>query len=488
MKWLARSFVLVWLVLSVSNARAEIHALIMTISQYQGGIPALKGVAYDAENAKAIAQKMGVKNENIRFLKDGQLTLAGMRAAFDELQSSLHPGDQVFVYYSGHGGRQYVRDANTERCAESLITDDAQGFIDSELEERLKRLGQTAQKVVVFLDACHSGGATTRSISGAFAAKYWSKGEADACAKPVNVLTRGLSVAAQSPGSGAQNYVYIAAARDNEISLDQPGRGGVATTAWLSCISGGAKDADSSGGLTAEEIRVCAQDRIDATLKGAVGYAPHHISITGNPGMVMKLTDAADVAAGAGDHPAKPAASVDPVGRPSALAAMRDIYNGRDDTRTVSLASNKSALKVNKDYVDLTLTSTRPGYVYLLMAGSDGRAFDMIFPNKIDGENHVKAGQVIHLPRTGWQLMAQGPVGEDHLLAIVTDVPRDFSQVGMVPSGPFSTVEASYASTRGIQSVTNASAGADSACGQDAANVKCSAAYGAALITVKEGE
>ncbi len=560
MKRFARCCMLAALVLSSASARAEIHALIMTISQYQGGVPALKGVAYDGENARAIAQKMGVKDENIRFLKDDQLTLAGIRAAFDELQSSLQPGDQVFVYYSGHGGRQYVRDGNSERCAESLITDDARGFIDAELEDRLKKLSEKAQKVIVFLDACHSGGVTTRSINAGFAPKYWSKGEADACAKPVNVLTRGLTLAAKAPGSGAQNYVYIAAARDNEISLDQPGKGGVATQAWVSCISGGARDIDGSGGLTAEEIRACAQDKIDQTLKGVVGYAPHHISITGNSELVMKLADNADMAptgqampvqsvaavpvaaveppvkpvegvvpdagvpvtavvpplkpaVGAGavlpvalvTPSVKPAASAGSEGKPveaakpvkpSPIATMRDIYNGRDDKRVITLVSAKPALSVGKDFVDFTLSSTHPGYVYLLMVGSDGQAFDMIFPNKLDTDNYVDADEKLHLPRPNWKIKAQGPVGEDHLLAIVADSPRDFSAVGMKPAGPFSTVDASFASTRNIQAVASASANAaSSGCAQGAAtrNIgvaakKCSNAYGAALVTVKEVE
>ncbi len=520
---------------AIPGAHAETHALIMTISQYQGGVPPLKGVAYDVESAKAIAKQMGVKDENLRFLKDDQLTLNGMRAAFTELEASLHPGDEVFIYYSGHGGRQYVREAGSERCAESLITDDAQSFVDAELETRLQQLSQKAQKVIVFLDACHSGGVTTRALNPPFVPKYWSKGEMDACAKPVNVLTRSLKFAAKTPGSGAQNYVYIAAARDNEISLDPPGKGGVATQAWLQCMAGDAKDLDGSGGVTADEVRACAQDKIDATLKGVPGYAPHHITITGNSGLVMKLADASSVALPVQDAtanqnqpepPVKPEVvqpdvkpdAVKPdlvkpgAGAPSAphveiprpeavrpsppspIATMRDIYNDRDDRRIVTLTPAQTALKVGKDYVGFTLSSTHAGYVYLLMVGSDGKEFDMLFPNKLDANNYVEAGQTIQLPRANWQVMAQGPAGTDSLLAIVADSPRNFSSIGMTPSGPFSSVEASATSVRDIQSATSVSANADSAdcTGKTrtrniaVAVKKCSNAYGAALVTVDE--
>lgn len=465
-------------------AFAATHALIMTISQYQGGIPPLKGVMYDAGNAKNIALGMGVEDENIRILKDDQLSPSGIRSAFDDLEARLSLGDQVFIYYSGHGGRSYVKDPE-ERCAESLITVDAQGFVDAELEARLKKLSEKAQKVIVFLDACHSGGVVTRAINPPFAPKYWSKGEADACAKPVNVLTRGLEVATKSPGSGAQNYVYIAAAKANEISLDQPGKGGVATQAWLKCMSGEASDSDGSGGLTVEEIRVCAQARIEETLKDAKGFAPHHISITGNSGMVMKLADATS--------PPQPAPDAKPA-EASPNASMRDIYNGRDDKRSVTLVPAKPVLKIGSDPLDLTLTSSHAGYVYILMAGSDGMAFDMLFPNKIDGANYIQAGESIRLPRPNWQVVVQGPEGKDHLLAIVADSPRDFSSIGMTPSGPFSSVHVSQAAAKDIQLVTRVSTNAsvpECAGNSRTRNLavverKCSNAYGAALLIIEE--
>lgn len=470
-------------------AFATTHALILTISQYQGGIPPLKGVMHDGENAKNIARKMGVRDEDIRMLKDDQLVLTGMRSAFDDLESRLAQGDQVFIYYSGHGGRSYVKEPE-ERCAESLIADDAQGFIDAELETRLKKLSEKAQKVIVFLDACHSGGVTTRAVNAPFTAKYWSKGEADACTKPVNVLTRSLGVAAKSPGSGAQNYVYIAAAKDNEISLDQPGKGGVATQAWLKCMSGEARDSDGSGGLTVEEIRVCAQARIEETLKDAKGFAPHHISVTGNSGMVMKLADA--VTPPKPNEAVKPSPNAKPV-ETSPNAVMRDIYNGRDDKRSVTLTPAKPALKIGSDPIDFTLTSSHAGYVYILMAGSDGKAFDMLFPNKIDGANSIQAGEAIRLPRSSWQLVAQGPAGKDHLLAIVTDSPRDFSNIGMTPSGPFSSVNASQAAAKDIQLVTRISTNAAIPECTDSrkrnlavVEKKCSNAYGAALMSIEE--
>lgn len=439
----------------INQSEAKTHALIMTISQYQAGIPPLKGVARDADNATSIAHAMGVEDKDIVYLKDAQLTLGGIRGAFETLDSKIATGDQVFVYYSGHGGRSYVKEP-AERCAESLIAVDSQQLVDSEMESYLNKLSSKAQKVIVLFDACHSGGVATRAVNPPFAPKYWSKGEADACEKPINVLTRSINFSARSAGSGAQNYVYIAAAKDNEISLDQPGKGGVATQAWLKCMTGEAVDSDGSGGITAEEVRLCAQSKIDETLKEATGFKAHHISITGNSGLVMKLADTSSTTQAVAESP-------------NPIAALRDIYNGRDDRRVVSLSSYKNPLKIGTDSLEVALTSSHSGYVYLLMVGSDGKTFDILFPNKIDGSNRIHAGETIRLPRPEWEIVVQGPKGKDSLLAIVADSPRDFSSAGMTSSGPFSTVSVNQASAKDIHLVTAASANAKK---EECSNVK----------------
>jgi len=503
-------------------ASATSHALIMTIGEYEGTIPKLKGVAFDAATATEMAQRMGVPLQNIRALKDGELTLDGIRRAFDVLEARLSGNDQVFIYYSGHGGRQLLtEEGGGERCAESLITVDGQGFSDVEMEARLKRLAQKSQKTIVFLDACHSGGVTTRSIASAAPAyspkSYTAPGQS--CVKPSNVVTRNILVAkAAGTGNGGNNYVHIAAARDSEISLDQPGKGGVASQAWLACLSDPAADADGSGGLSADEIRQCAQVRIEKQLQGAPGFLPHHVAINGNPAMVLSyapvqmaaqaVTETAAApatvipapalvavqlapVAPVAPVPAKPASVAPPPVKPSALAALNDIYNSRDDRRLVALNAGKTTLKIGRDTIDFTLSSREGGYVYLLMVGSDGKTFDLLFPNQLDQNNVIAPGATLRLPRPAWELSAGGPPGKNTVLAIVTDSPRDFSAAGLQPSGPFSAVSALAA--KDIQLVTSGPADAAAAeCSDQAAtrNIsikkRCSTGYGAALLIIEE--
>ena len=527
MKSLVRALPVLLLSLA-SAAIAEPHALIMTIGAYRGGIPPLQGVKYDADSATAIAKRMGVKESNIRIYRDDQLTLQGMRRAFAELEQRVGEGDQVFVYYSGHGGRERVQDPE-DRCAESLITVNGDPFTDNELEAQLKRLSAKAQKMIVFLDACHSGGVTTRAAPGSrntiVSPKYFSRSVAsgEVCERPVNILRRSLTVQARSAGSGANNYVYIAAARDAEVSLDMPNKGGVATQAWRDCITGAAIDRDGSGGLSADEIRTCAQDRINVMLKDVQGFLPHNVTIAGNSNAIIAFAERPAVAIPAAvsisapvmatpvAQPARPQqVAAAPVAQPprpqpavqtpppvnampAAFYTLQDIYNSRDDRRVVTLQSGKAAFKINSDDVTFSLTSSHAGYVYLMMVGTDGKTFDMLFPNQLDTNNTVEAGQAIRLPRPAWQIKAGGPAGKNQLLAIVADAPRDYSKIGMTPAGPFSMVQANVTSSKDIQLVSSTSSQANSnECGEPPAKrslqvqKRCSSAYGAAMMVLEE--
>ena len=178
---------------------------------------------------------------------------------------------------------------------------------------------------------------------------------------------------------------------------------------------------------------------------------------------------------------------------PAAFYTLQDVFNSRDDRRVVTLQPGKPAFKINSDDVTFSLTSSHPGYVYLMMVGTDGKTFDMLFPNQLDTNNTIEAGQAVRLPRPAWQIKAGGPAGKNHLLAIVTDSPRDFSTIGMTPAGPFSMVQANLTSSKDIQLVSGtASAAQSNECAAPPAKrslqvqKRCSNAYGAAMIVLEE--
>lgn len=464
--------------------RSSAHALIFAISAYGNGIPPLPGVAHDADNAALMARALGVPEANTTVLRDGALDLAGMRAALDALDARVMPNDEVFLYYSGHGTRLNAFDGRAARCAEALVTADAQVLMDDELQDRLQRIAAKARRLVVFIDACHAGGATTRAVvGGKLSGKFWAKSGADTCERPSNALVRGLQAA--KPGEGKLNFIHIAAARDDEVALDDGDRGGLATLAWLDCLSGAARDSNASSGLSVAELAACAQPKIERQAAGNSHFAAHHLALTGNTAMVLAAPDPAPVAI----------TTDTPKAETSAVAALRDILANRDDRRVVRLVADKSAYRIKRDPVRFSLTSSHEGYVYLLMVGSDGKSFDLLFPNRKDDRNHILAGETWQLPRPGWAIRAGGPAGRDHLLAVVSDNPRDFAALGMKPAGPFSMLATSPMSARDIQFVSATSAHAEQAeCEKSGAQrtlevvATCSDAYGADLITLEEVE
>lgn len=470
-------------------AQAENFALIMNIGDYQArGVPKLYGVQYDREAARQIARKIGARDENIFVYKDAELTLEGLRKAFADMNNRIMPGDRVFMYYSGHGARVENKDT-PGACSEGLVSVKGELLLDTELEGVLKTMAQKADKVIFFLDACHSGGITTRA--GGKLPKYMPKsatiGSPSACRVVTNQLTRSVTRAAQSPDSGGKNYVFITAARDSEVALDDPEAGGVATKAWMKCIGGEAKDLDNSGSITADEIRTCAQNVINEELKDVEGFVPHHIMIVGNPYLPLTFPEASQMPAKA------PAAGAKPLGAPptSPVNTLRDIFNQRDDNRAIKFSASRSGFKIGQDKVQFTLNSTFPGYVYILMAGSDNKTLDLLFPNKADQNNYLQANDTWTLPRPSWEIEAGGPAGTNHLLVIVADAPRDFSKIITDPAGPFASVDANAKSSKEVLQTSGASVNKLTSTCAKTRNLKvvekgCSDGFGAAMIEVKE--
>ncbi len=456
---------------SLQPPRASAHALILSIGEYRNGIPPLPGVAHDADSAVLMARALSVPEANITALNDAALTLAGLRSALDGLEARVLPNDEVFLYYSGHGARRLSPEAGEKHCAEALLSVDGEALLDSELEQRLQRLTAKARRVVVFLDASHAGSIKLRS-AGQFSAKTANTADAKTCEQPVNASTRGLI--STEAGRNKANFVLIAAARAGETALDDGQRGGLASHAWLDCLAGEANDADASGGLSAREILACAQTRIEQLMPGNSAFSPQHPLLIGNTGMVLATPDNLPKTA-------------------DAAAVLKDIHANRDDRRQVRLSVDKPEYKVGKDRIRFSLESSHAGYVYLLMAGSDGKQFDMLFPNKKDDRNLMQANETWNLPRPGWAFRAGGPAGRDRLLVLVSDKPRDFSALGMVAAGPFSSLAASPVAARNIQIVADGDEEtAPPQCSQAGTPrsaeiaTACSNAYGADLIELVE--
>jgi hypothetical protein len=492
------------------HAQNNRAALIIGIEHYRNPLtaPSLLGVPTDIDSAKQIAKAMGIPDKNVTVIQNQQATKRNLMEAFKKVSEFGANGGRVFIYFSGHGSRDY--DPKKKQCYEGLLSYDEELITNEEIASATQKLKDNVDKTIVLFDACHAGGVLKTALqtrsAGLFSAKsltpkFVAKGSLDdvmACrAATNNFQTRSLFDQATRLGALQENLVLISSARPDEVAWDEgPGAGGMATQALRDCLLGQAKDTNASGAVSIEEIRECAQAKMDKKLPGPNPKASNLV-IRGNRNLIPvittystptkpipeKLSPSINEAittiptvpakppeqlgqnkplvveiiptkpAPIASNPVKPpptaleqTQSPAPVNPPSvdpplaSLATLKDIEAQRNPMRKLDIKLAKKTLKINQDYLDLQIKSSHDGYLYLVLLGSDKKSFYMLFPNKADGNNRIQAGKTINLPNQTWQIRAVGPAGVDHILVLVADSERDLKTLealGTDKNSPF---------------------------------------------------
>ena len=506
------------------------HALIIGVGRYaDASIPALPGTQIDRESATQMAHAMQVPESNIRYLHDEQATGDGIRKALAELNARVDEGDRVFIHYSGHGTR--YNDPVAGGCVEALLAHDggAKGTISNrEVADLLKPITNKTDKLFVMYDACHSGGLvqaastvrtrgfTNKNDEGALRPKFAAISEE--CGRPVNVRGRNLLVEQTKKGVLQQDIIHVSASRDNEVSFDDEQKGGLATQFMRDCMLRDAVDFDGSGAITMDEIRMCAQQKVDKRMQNDALYKPHNIMLNGNVGFVpawfSQPRPVAEVLAVPTPPPAPsvlptaPATvsvviSTEPVASPpppppplTGEQALRQMFEQRDAKRSVKVALGRDTLKIGQDALDMTVTSDRAGFVYVAMAGSDNRSLYVLFPNDLDQDNRIEPGKKLVLPRPNWRVKAGGPAGTNNLLVMVADSPRNLSTLAQnqtsSKAGPFVTSlnDAKGRAQLGAM-ISNAATESRAECRRSEVKKRpqnCSDAFSASMVSVVEKE
>lgn len=523
------------------NNASQRTALIVGIGQYGSpDIPSLSGVVHDLDSARKMALAMGIEEKNITVLRDASATKANILSQFKRLSDNTPEGARAFIYFSGHGTRW--QDPQAGGCVEGLLTYDGQTLTHKEIAQSTDKLSQKADKVIALFDACHSGGVTsagTRGMSAPlsaplFAPKFFLKAGAgqDMCSQPSNMVSRSLFGEATRLNALAENFVQITSSRPDEVSFDEPGKGGLATQGIRDCLLGQAKDIDGSGAVSMTEIQICAQNTINAKLKNVAGLTPHHVSVRGARNLIpvavakpppepeKPLTIAlapvaqapttstpppapAPVKPAPASEPAKPTAVKPPPATPApvvawvdepleepriaetpstpwsvSVATLRDVEQQKNPRRKVDVQLSKSSLQIGKDALDLTIKSSHDGYVYLVLLGSDAQSFYVLFPNGLDKANRIKANQALRLPKPDWQVKAAGPAGTDQLLVIVSDTPRQMDNLTLAEPTSAAPFTYSLNNLQGRSALIRYLTGAN--------NNARSESFGAKLLSIQE--
>ena len=510
--------------------RSNRHALIIGVSRYADpNTPPLPGVHIDRESARQMAEAMQVPAANTQYLQDEQATGANIRKALADLTARVEEGDRVFIHYSGHGTR--YNDPAAGGCVEALVAYDggqSGTLTNREMASILKSLTAKTDKLFVMYDACHSGGLLkmTPLIRSRGLANSNDEGHlrpkftaiSQECGQPMNVKSRELVVESTKQGAQPLDIIHISAARDNEVSFDDEQKGGLATQFMRDCMLRDAKDLDGSGAVSIDEIRQCAQEKVDKRLANDANFKPPNITLSGNLGFVPAWFSQAVLAAA---PPSVPAVVPVPVAMPAVEAvastpasptavplpeiappviqvpapltgaqALHQMFDQRDAKRKVEVTATREKLKIGQDNVEFSVKSARAGYLYIALAGSSNKSLQVLFPNALDSDNRIKAGQSLTLPRAQWRIKAAGPAGTDSLLVMVADGPRDLEALASDREGPF-VVSLNDADGRAQLGslMTTSRAATTTACIGAAANRRnpvCSDAYGASLITLEE--
>lgn len=211
-------------------ASGRSHALVIGVGSYPD-LPHLATTVHDAADLAEFFGNpagAGFPPANVGLLLDQQATRSSISLALEELVTSAKPADTIVIYFAGHGIRrvggfepgEYLCPIDVDRRsprATAIHADD--------LSRALSAL--PAKQVVVFLDACYSGGM-------------------DAPASGWDSTAFGLSDQAVSRLAGG-GRVVIASSRSDELSWELASlKRGLFTHYLIEGLAGGAAGPDGA--------------------------------------------------------------------------------------------------------------------------------------------------------------------------------------------------------------------------------------------------
>jgi uncharacterized caspase-like protein len=211
-------------------AGGALHAVAVGIDDYAN--PSLK-LGYARKDAETIAQLMrtskGFDKVTVSELYDAGATRDAVLAMLKATATAAAPGDAIIVYLAGHGiairGNWYFLSPAVKEIEEEEIV-----RLSVSAEQIANTLRESrASRVVLMVDACHSG-AVVKDIKGLLQNRVYMQ------------LGR------------ATGFAVLAAARQDQAALERATLGhGVFTAAIMTALSGAA-DRNGDGRVTAREL------------------------------------------------------------------------------------------------------------------------------------------------------------------------------------------------------------------------------------------
>ena len=147
----------------VTRSFATGHAVVIGVANYRNASPLPGAVLNDARDVAAVLKSnayCGYDPCNVHLLLDGDATLEQIRAALASVARTSGPDDTVVIFFSGHGAR--LGDPADPESALLPVECDAQklgttSLSEAEFSATVQQFA--AQRLLILIDACHSGGA-----------------------------------------------------------------------------------------------------------------------------------------------------------------------------------------------------------------------------------------------------------------------------------------------------------------------------------------
>ncbi len=207
-------------------------ALIVGISDYinlgEGEGGDLPGAAPDARRVRdVLVIRHGFPEQNVRVLVNHDATKAAIEEGVTEwLVENVRPGDNVVIYYSGHGSQMWDEDGDeddgldeTIAPADVIPTDTRNDISDDQFNDWLGML--PTENVIVFLDNCNSG-TGTRDVTPFSSGRLLAR-DMDDIERPAGATRRALPGQSEDEtgfDSRDTRVLELAAAQPFQVAVD----------------------------------------------------------------------------------------------------------------------------------------------------------------------------------------------------------------------------------------------------------------------------
>ena len=421
------------LLLSIS-IYAEDTALLIGIGDYNGDgdyddtYPNgndLGGIDKDIDLMKKVVERL--EFQKVKVLMDTEATLNSLRAELSAL-AQVKKRDRVLIYFSGHG--YWVPDDGDDEPDgkdEVLVAQNARGpdenrnmtnvLRDDEFGALLSKI--PSENIYVLIDACHSGTTTKgfNSTTDIVHTKIWkrissnrSKGaksfgdtNEDIYTSSIGAFTDTKGIIIEpTPGTEVQaKHVVLSAAQDDEEAVASE-KGSYFTRGIVSAIEEMHLKNET---VTMDKLKQKTTTYIQTYLKKEKPeykiHRPNLIDEYDLKNRDMRYT-------------------------------LRQVLESRIDEipQSVQIRTNKSTYLVG-DSIIITCEINMDGYINVVSVDSNDDGL-VIYPNKFQSNNSVKAGTTITIPpkpRANFSLQAATPLGENLIAVLVSKDPFDASEI-----------------------------------------------------------